>query len=577
MIDESIQEIPGEQLIDAQKAIAEVWGSEVDDKLENLLEFRIVTLDEGVKSTERQRVIIYYKPRKDFESLVEEFETEIDKRHKGLQTTPWKPEGDDELVELTDEEEEEEFRFLEDNFNEDARHLLEFLKEGHIEVEEHLRLGNAVIAELTPEQIKAIAQRPDVSRIEGEKTMTLELDQSAVTVKVVEARAKHDVGTGKGVIVAVLDGEVDTTHPDLQGRVVQKKNYTDEPWGNPSKHGTHVAGIIAGNGAVYKGMAPGAIIWSYKIYPSKETQSKEGSRSADAIEDAVKDGAQVINCSWGVSDTNLDGKSIWAVTAERATRLGVVLVKSAGNRGPEERTITSPADALGDVIVVGAVNREGSGITDFSSRGPTADNRPKPDLCAPGEQIMSAKEGGEYRRLSGTSMAAPHISGIAALMLERNPKLKPWQIKKILMDSAQRQDAEFDQNAQGAGLVDVVNAVKVSGQPISEERLLECTILGERLQRERLTIILKNTGTTNLTQVRGRLESIPEIRVTQAEGDFGPVRLGGQGEATYEIEVPPETKPGRYELTLQATFTTATGVRKTIPCKVLHEVGKPRS
>jgi len=577
MIDESIQEIPGEQLVDAQKAIAEAWGPEVDDKLENLLEFRIVTSDEGVRSTQRQRVIIYYKPRKDFDSLVNEFETEIGKQHKRLQIKTCKVEGENELVELSDEEFEEEFRFLEDNSNEDARPLLEFLGEGHIEVEEHLRLGNAVIAELTPEQIKTIAQRSDISRIEGEKTMILELDQSAVTVKVVEAREKHGVGTGKAIIVAVLDGEVDSTHPDLQGRVVQKKNYTEEPWGNPSKHGTHVAGIVAGNGAVYKGMAPEAIIWNYKIYPSKDTQSKEGSRSADAIEDAVKDGAQVINCSWGVSETNLDGKSIWAVTAERATRLGVVLVKSAGNSGPEERTITSPADALGDVIVVGAVGREGSGITEFSSRGPTADNRPKPDLCAPGEQIMSAKEGGEYRRLSGTSMAAPHISGIAALMLERNPKLKPWQIKKILMDSAQRQNAEFDQNAQGAGLVDVVNAVKVSGQPVPEEGMLECTLLAERLLRERLTIILKNTGTTNLTQVRGRLESIPEIRVTQAEGDFGSVRLGGQGEATYEVVVSPETKPGRYELTLQATFTTAAGISKTIPCKVTHEVGKPRT
>ena len=128
MIDESIQEIPGEQLVDAQKAIAQAWGPEVDDKLENLLEYRIVTLDEGVKSTERQRVIIYYRPRKDFDSLVEEFETEIDQRHKRSQTVRWKSEGEDELVELNDEEFEEEFRFLENNFNEDARHLVEFLK-----------------------------------------------------------------------------------------------------------------------------------------------------------------------------------------------------------------------------------------------------------------------------------------------------------------------------------------------------------------------------------------------------------------------------------------------------------------
>lgn len=576
MIDESLQEITRDQLEGAEEDIREAWGAEVEEKLESLLEHRITTSDGSVSSAERQRVLIYYKPRKDFDDLVAEFESAIVTRRQGSASTPWRSESesDEQILELTDEEFEEEFRFLEDNVNEDARRVLEAIDEQHIEVEEHLRLGNAIIAELTPAQIRTIADRDDVIRIEGEKTMALELDQSAVTVRVIEARQQHLVGTGKGVIVAVLDGEVDANHPDLQGRVVHKRNYTDEAWGNPSKHGTHVAGIIAGNGSKYNGMAPEAIIWNYKIYPSQETQSKEGSRSADAIEDAVKDKAQVISCSWGISGTALDGKSVWAVTAERATKLGVVLVKSAGNSGPEERTITSPADAQGDVIVVGAANREGNGITEFSSRGPTADNRPKPDISAPGEKIVSAKEGGDYRSLSGTSMAAPHISGIAAVMLERNPRLKPFQIKQILSNSAKQLNADFDRNTQGMGLVDVVNAINVAGQPVSDEKLLDCRILRER--RERIAIVIKNTGTTTLKDLRGTLLPTPEIQVIQQEAPFGSLPAGGEGEAKakYEIEVAPETRPGKYELVLRTTFVTTAGESKSIDCRIPYEVGK---
>lgn len=575
MIDESIQEVFGKQLEDAEHEIIKEWGKEVDQKLDNLLEFRIINSEGGVSSTQRQRVIIYYKPKKDFESLVEDFEDAVSKQRKSHEKKGFSADGDEETTfELTEAEFEEEFRFIEDNFNEDVRHLLKALEEDHIEVEEHLRLGNAVIAELTPKQIKEISMRPDVLRVEGERSMKLELDQSAVTVGVVQARSDGVVGTGKGVIVAVLDGEVDVNHPDLKGRVVHKKNYTQESWGNPSKHGTHVAGIVAGNGSVYKGMAPEAIIWNYKIYPSQETESKEGSRSADAIEDAVKDGAQVINCSWGVPQTDLDGKSVWAVTAERATKLGVVLVKSAGNSGPDEGTLTSPADAQGDVIVVGAANREGSGITDFSSRGPTADNRSKPDIVAPGEKIMSAKEGGDYRQLSGTSMAAPHISGIVALLLERNPRLKPWQVKKILTDSAKSLGTEFDRNTQGVGLVDVVNATKIAGNPIKEANALTLNISRRQQLREQLTILLKNTGIANISHVQGALQSRPEVKVLQANGDFGSLRVGGEGVAAFDIEVSPDAKPGTYELILNVSFKTAAGEDKIVPYTISYEIFK---
>lgn len=572
MIDEAIQDINPEELDAAEEELRKSFGDEVVDKLERLLEYRITESDDGVESKEKQRVIINYKPKKSFDDLQEEFMEELSKHKPKVHR---KCAENNEQVSLGNEEFEEEFKFIEDFFGENARSLEQSLEEEGGKIEEHLALGNAVVAMLTPAQIKAIAQRPDVESIDADKFMMMELDESAKTVEVIKAREDGLVETGKGVIVAVIDGEVDAKHPDLEGRVVLKHNYTSEDWGNPHRHGTHVAGIIAGNGEKYKGMAPEAIIWSYKIYPSGETESKEGSKSADAIEDAVKDGAKVINCSWGVAQTELDGTSTWCKTVERATKLGVVVVKSAGNKGPDEGTLTTPADAFGDVIVVGASSHGGDKVMEFSSRGPTADGRQKPDIIAPGDNITAAKEGGDYRRLSGTSMAAPHVAGIAALMLEKNPQLKPWQIKKILMDTAKLRSSEYDSNTQGKGLVDVLETAKKIMKPTEPSEEITCMVVKERQRRERLNISLKNTSNETMREVKAVLESkVPGIKVTAAEGNYGTLLAGADDKAVYEIDISPDVSAGIYDLNLNVSCTTPSGQSKFLSCKVKYEVSK---
>lgn len=571
MIDESIQDINKEELEDSENALIESFGENVVKKFDQLLDYRIIGAEGGVESKEKQRVIVYYKPKKEFDDLLEEFEGELEKH---------RPEAQDESYNKSESENhlEEEFKFIEDFFEENAKALEKNLEEIGGEVLEHLALGNAVVSLLTPAQMKEIAKRDDVEWLEAEKFMSLELDESSKTVGVFNAREDRLAGTGKGIAVAVIDGEVDADHPDLKGRVKLKRNYTSESWGKPHRHGTHVAGIIAGDGKQYQGMAPDAEIWSYKIYPSEQTESAEGSKSADAIEDAVKDGAKVINCSWGVSQVTLDGTSIWARTAERAAKLGVVLVKSAGNKGPEQGTITSPADAMGDVIVVGASSHKGDSVMDFSSRGPTADNRQRPDIIAPGDKINAAKVGGDYIRLSGTSMASPHIAGIAALMLERNPKLKPWQIKKILMESAKPVSSEYDPNTQGKGLVDVIKAfeaIKTAGQQVPDEKKITCTAVKEKqLLREKLNITLKNTSGEVMREVKAILESnIPEIKVVSKEGNYKTLLIGAEDNVIYEIEVGPDIKIGTHELDLNVSYTAPSG-SKSITCKVNYEVGK---
>jgi serine protease AprX len=559
--------LTSEQLDRASSEVRDRWGAEIDDKLENLLEYQILAEDSGIESTERQRVIIHYRPNKSFDNFLNEFEDLEDLYQK-----------------RGEEFEFQEFDEFESLSNESIESLLEELP--NAETGEHLRLGNAVVANLTPAEIKQIASRSDVEQIEFDKPLKLELDQSAVAVGVVEARTEGLVGTGKGMIVAVLDSEVDINHPDLKGRVVHKRNYTNEEWGNPDKHGTHVAGIIAGNGSKYKGMAPEAIIWNYKIFPTQSKESTEstessGSKGADAIEDVVKDMQQekrlrIANCSWGVLNSTLDGNSVVSQIAERAARLGLVLVKSAGNENIKKPVpnITSPADARGDVIVVGASSRDSTKVMPFSSRGPTSDGRPKPDILAPGDDIWSAKPGGGYRRMPGTSMAAPHIAGIAALILERYPKLQPMQVKRILMQSAKKLDSsEFDENAQGMGLVDVVKALQIAGQPIAEaQKVTPRPSVKEWTLLEQVNIAVRNTGNETMQAVKASLVGPDGIKVTNAEQDYGTLRVGAEITRDFGIEVPSKFKSPQCKLTLNLNFTTPSGKKKTCSYKLRHQV-----
>lgn len=533
MIDESTLDLDSEEVRYAERMVREECGTEIDEKIDSILEYRMTQEDDGLESTREHTVILHYKTKRSLDEIRQEYEEAAES------------DSQDELG--------DEVAFVERLADEEAQSLTHALRVEGAEIEEHLRLANAIVARLTARQVIAFAARPEVERIEANKTVTLDLDQSTVTIGAVSARSQGLVGTGEGVVVAVIDGEVDK-HPDLQGRVFHKRNYTSESWGNPHRHGTHVAGIIAGNGARYQGVAPGAIIWSYKIYPSGQTESAEGFTAADAIEDAVKDGAKVVNCSWGVSQTPKDGTCVWCKTAERAATLGVVVVKSAGNNGRDGRgSLTCPACAKGDVIVVGASSHDGRAVMEFSSQGPTADGREKPDFIAPGDSITAAKEGGGYRSLSGTSMAAPHVAGIAALILQRHPKLKPYHVRKALLNSAAPLDREqYDRNVQGTGLVDVVKVMQSAADPTPSLTVLE------RLQ---LGVVLKNTGQEIMRNVAATLQSPDStIKVTKEKASYG--ALAPEDETMgdyYEISFPSDTKPGPHSFKLKVTYRTPNG------------------
>lgn len=302
-----------------------------------------------------------------------------------------------------------------------------------------------------------IAGDPLIQRIDLDRRLEREIHETVPLIGAPHYNAEFGVD-GTGIIVAVLDGEVDALHEALNPRVIHKQNYTLEAWGNPDVHGTAVAGIAASAHATHRGVAPGATIWSYKIFRTSGLASSFD--GALALQDAVTDGAHIANCSWrGPGDT--DGTGAEAAAVNTAWALGMVVIKSAGNSGPGASTVTPPADATG-VIVVGATSRAGTDIENYSSRGPTDSQLDRPHFVAPGGStitpgITSCKRGSGsdfHDAGAGTSYAAPHAAGAAALLLQQVPTLSPDDVRARLINACAH-IAGGDVNEEGAGLLDL--------------------------------------------------------------------------------------------------------------------------
>jgi serine protease AprX len=260
--------------------------------------------------------------------------------------------------------------------------------------------------------------------------------------------------SGKGLKVAVLDSEVNGDHPALKGRVHRMRNFSDEDWGIPGSHGTAVAGIIAGKHDKHSGMAPDAIIYSYK-FPPYPTEDFFG---ALALQQALIDQAHIANCSWGTSALT-DGTSREVRACNNAWACGMTIVKSAGNDGPDNYSVTCPADAEG-IIVVGATDRRGRRVVEKSSRGPALNEKQCPDLVAPGgensDPIFTCRyDGGFGISGVGTSFAAAHVTGLLCLLLAAEPNLTPDKLRDRLLKSCNELEGDVDANGQGRGLINL--------------------------------------------------------------------------------------------------------------------------
>lgn len=286
---------------------------------------------------------------------------------------------------------------------------------------------------------------------------------------------------GEGVGIAILDTGI-YPHPDLvtpNSRIVAFKDFIDfrlRPY-DDNGHGTHCAGDAAGNGTKskgsYSGPAPKAKLIGVKVL------GKKGSGNMSSILAGIqwciinkdKYGIRVLSMSIGSKATASYKSDLLCRAVQKAWKAGIVVCVAAGNEGPGTGTISSPGIEP-QVITVGAlddknsVSRARNTLAGFSSRGPTIDGLTKPDVVAPGVNIISlrvpgsfldrgtklSKVGQWYISMSGTSMATPVCAGVAALLLCSHPGLTPNQVKNLLMGSCRT--ISGDPNAQGAGLVD---------------------------------------------------------------------------------------------------------------------------
>lgn len=228
---------------------------------------------------------------------------------------------------------------------------------------------------------------------------------------------------GDGIRIAIIDTGVDE-HPDFSRRIVARANVSGSPDDvDRVGHGTHVAGIACSSSREYPGMAPGSEIISIKVLDDDGHGTTWSVLKGLAL--AQEKGAHIVNLSIGSKGTLNDGRSILSNAVNKLVDTNIAVVVSAGNSGPDESSITVPADAEG-ALTVGACSKERE-LAEFSSRGPTLDGRMKPDIVAPGVTIVSARSSNSdldpydgdklHTVLSGTSMSAPHVSGAMAILM----------------------------------------------------------------------------------------------------------------------------------------------------------------
>ncbi|GCD96834.1 S8 family serine peptidase [Embleya hyalina] len=308
---------------------------------------------------------------------------------------------------------------------------------------------------------------PGITRIWLDGRVAADLDLS---VPQIGAPSAWQAGySGQGVRTAVLDTGIDPTHPDLVDAVTQSADFTDNVKGvrDGNGHGTHVASIVTGGSSTtsgsYKGVAPDSTLLVGKVLDDEGFGSE--SRIIAGMQWATDNGARVVNMSLGSGPGN--GKDPMSLAVDRLTATtGALFVVAAGNDGPIGGKVSAPGAATA-ALTVGAIDRDGS-VAPFSSTGPRlGDQALKPELTAPGVAIAAARAAGthagtpvgdSHTRLSGTSMATPHVAGAAALLAQQHPTWRADRLKAALIGTAEP-TPDTDVFAQGAGRVEVTRAV----------------------------------------------------------------------------------------------------------------------
>ena len=258
----------------------------------------------------------------------------------------------------------------------------------------------------------------------------------------------HALARGRAVTVAVIDSGIDVNHPELAGSIAASFDALGSREG-PHVHGTGIAGAIVAH-ARLMGSAPATKILAIRAFGTVQGAAESTSFAVfKSLDYAAAHGAQIVNMSFAGPNDALVARGLAAVAAK-----GIVMVAASGNAGPASPPLYPAANA--DVIAVSA--------TDADDRLFSASNRGGHiAVAAPGVDIFLPAPDGKYQMTSGTSFSAAYVSGLAALMLERNPALKPGDLRVALMASARDLGTPGRDDLFGAGEADAYGAVMAAG------------------------------------------------------------------------------------------------------------------
>ena len=310
-------------------------------------------------------------------------------------------------------------------------------------------------------------------------------DAAKYGVSVNSAYRQYGTQSTKEIIVAIVDTGIDTNHEDLKEVLWKNENeiagngidddqngYIDDVYGintlvrdsqgratgnnrDTHSHGTHVAGTIGAkqnNGIGIAGIASNVKLMGIRTVPNNSDETDVD--VAEAFIYAAKNGAKIINCSFG-KGSNEGGSLIPDTLKHIQDEYGVLVVAAAGNDSSDiDRRPTYPASHKNDNLLIVASTASSGGMSGFSNYGKIS-----VDVAAPGSSIFSTTPGNRYESMSGTSMASPTTAGVAAEVLSHFPNLSPLQLKEVLMNSVTKVDRFKDKMISG-GRIDLLKALE---------------------------------------------------------------------------------------------------------------------
>lgn len=404
---------------------------------------------------------------------------------------------------------------------------------------------DAVGVTIPTNKLPEIGRLPTIEMIQSIHEVKPHLAQGVPIVKASQdilKSAGYNGLTGEGVTIAVLDSGIDGDHSTFGNRIIAFRDFISgnndlDPTNGMNAydsgyHGTMTSSCAAGSGA-YKGVAIGSYIIGVAVWSTYQmVQGIEwcvNNKNKDFNQDGEPDGPDIITMSLGLATNQ---RTYLDTAAESAMDQGVLFVTSAGNDGPGSGTVTSPATSS-KVISVGAINKN-KNIADFSSRGPGPGGILKPDVVAPGVAITCAYPGNTWTSGGyGTSFSCPIVAGIAALLLQYDPELSPYEIKQVLHDSAEDRGDSGPDNTYGWGIANAVAALdlvlKVKSIVASEYSVVEDTKL----------VFSATASGTNVKEFDWDFDN---------DGDFDLTTETGTASYTY-------TNAGEYEIRVRITNT----------------------